>query len=818
MQGKAAFTGTVRGSLSAPQIAGQLTASKVQLRGSSFPSLRTTVAASPSMVSLQNGDLQLAPKGKLDFNIQATLRQWSFTPHSAVTAKINASSVSIAEVAKAANINIPATGTVSANVNFHGTQDSPAGQGDVSLANAVVEGEPIKTAEAKFQGTGDALHANLQVRSAAGSAHADVTYYPKQQGYDGTLQALNVHLGQLQSLKARNIDAAGTLNLTASGKGTFNDPSGQLSLTIPSLEFQKQRIENVDLHGSVGNHQANFLLTSSVLHTPLRAQGKVALTGDYYADATLDTPVIQLQPLLAVYAPAQAANLTGQTEIHASLRGPLKNKQQMEVHLNVPTLAVTYRVPTTASSQAATVQIASAGPIRADYAGNVLTLQPGEIKGTGTDLRFSGKMPFGGANAPTTLNLKGTVDLSLAQMFNPDINTSGQLQLDVNAAGLQAQDMAGQIRIVNAQFSTLDAPVGLAKANGVLTLRRDRLDVTSFSGTVGGGTVTASGSVVYRPNVQFHLALTSNGMRMLYPAGVRTDLSMNLAMTGSLDAAVLQGQINIDRLSFTPDFDLSTFIAQFSGVSTPAPEESFSDRLKLNIALRSGSELNAVSPGLSLQGDANLRIVGTATEPVILGRANLTGGDLIFLGNRYVVQGGTIAFVNTIETRPVVNLQVTTKVQQYDVAMRFQGPADRLRTTYTSNPSLPQADIINLLAFGQTTEQQAANPQSTTAGAESLVASQVSGQVTGRIQKIAGISQLSVDPVLTQNGNEPPGARITIQQRVTSKLYVTFSSDVTSTASEQVQVEYRINKKWSVSTDRDQNGGFGLDGRYHKEF
>ena len=69
--------------------------------------------------------------------------------------------------------------------------------------------------------------------------------------------------------------------------------------------------------------------------------------------------------------------------------------------------------------------------------------------------------------------------------------------------------------------------------------------------------------------------------------------------------------------------------------------------------------------------------------------------------------------------------------------MRFRGPLDRLQTNYTSDPALPPADIIHLLAFGNTEEAANAAPsQSTTQSAESLVASQVSGQVTSRLQKV----------------------------------------------------------------------------------
>jgi translocation and assembly module TamB len=557
-----------------------------------------------------------------------------------------------------------------------------------------------------------------------------------------------------------------------------------------------------------------------VLNTPLRAQGKVALTGDYYADARFDTPVVPLQPLLAIYSPAQAARMSGQTEIHAALRGPLKNKSLLEAHLNIPTLGVSYKTGPSSDVQAGKVEIAAAVPIRADYVHGVLSLQRGEIKGTDTDVRFQGRVPLN-STAPSTLNVQGAINLGLAQVFDPTLTSGGQIQFDINAAAHNsAQDVEGLIRIVNASFATQDLPIGLSNANGVLTLRHDHLEITQFSGSVGGGSVTASGSVTYRPSLQFNLGLKGNSLRLLYPEDVRTELDLSLAMTGDTNSSLLQGQVNIGGISFSPDFDLSSFADQFSNVTSPPPAQGFADNVKLNVAVRSSSELNVVSPTLSIQGGANLRVIGTAANPVIVGRTNLTGGDLIFLGNRYVVQGGTIAFVNSIRTEPVVNLQVNTTIQQYNIALRFRGPIDHLQTNYTSDPALASADIVHLLAFGKTEEAANATPaQSTTVGAESLVASQVSGQVTSRLQKALGVSQISVDPQLGgNNGNQQQGARVTVQQRVTSKVFVTFSTDVTATQNSAVQMQYQLNRKWSVSGVRDQNGGFGLNGRYRKDF
>ena len=133
---------------------------------------------------------------------------------------------------------------------------------------------------------------------------------------------------------------------------------------------------------------------------------------------------------------------------------------------------------------------------------------------------------------------------------------------------------------------------------------------------------------------------------------------------------------------------------------------------------------------------ANLRATGTAAQPVLLGRINLTGGDLIFQGNRYVLQSGVIDFVNPTRTEPNMNASVTTTILQYNIGLRFEGQLDRLRTSYSSTPALPPADIINLIAFGKTQEAANATATPTNQTAEQSIASAVSGQVTSRVQKL----------------------------------------------------------------------------------
>ena len=71
------------------------------------------------------------------------------------------------------------SGTVNAELQAHGTEMNPVGQGEVELVHASVDGEPIQSAHVQFNGDGNAAHANLNITMPAGVTTGSVTYYPK---------------------------------------------------------------------------------------------------------------------------------------------------------------------------------------------------------------------------------------------------------------------------------------------------------------------------------------------------------------------------------------------------------------------------------------------------------------------------------------------------------------------------------------------------------------------------------------------------------------------------------------------------------------
>ena len=801
--GSATFTGQLRGSLSYPQFTGHMTGTNLQYRGTTMSEVKAAVSLSPSGITLSQGEIQTSEQAQVQFDLTAGLRDWAYSPQSPLRLELTAAKIPMAIIERLANLHYPVNGTLAAHVSMHGSQSNAIGQGSATLTEATVWGQPIQNLSVQFQGAGDTIHSTVQLSAPVGSGSGKLTYDFSNQGYDVQFNLSDLQLQRLEAIHYKNVQVNGVATASLQGKGTVKDPQFTATIEAPKLVIGQQTLDGLKVRADLAHQQASFTLDSAAVGASIQARGSVALNADYSTQASIDVRNIQLGALLAAFLPKIPSEVRGQAELHGTLHGPLKLRDQLEAEVNIPTLSLSYQ----------SLQIGNASPIRAVYRGGVISLDRCELKGTGTNLEVQAAIPLEHAqNLQATAT--GNVDLHLLRMFYPDWDSSGQLQLEVKAGGtFKHPDVNGTVHLVGASFQAPDSPLAAQNVNAALTVKNGRIDIQNFTGETGGGTLSAQGFATYQPAVQFNATLIAKNVRLRYPVGTRAILDGNLVLTGSGDSALLSGRVVVERLSLTKEFDLSTFADQFTGNSSPSVGTNFAQNVKLNVALTSASEMALASSKLSVQGSANLMVRGTAAEPVLLGRTDITGGELFFNGNRYKVESGVIQFVNPVRTEPMVNVLVTTTVNQFNLSMNFTGPIDRLRTTYTSDPPLAPIDIINLLATGQTTE--AASTGSTSP--ESVIAGQLTSQFSSRVEKLAGITSLTIDPqVGGAQGNG--GGRLAVQQRVTKNLFFTFSTDLTTSTGQIVQIEYQVSQRFAVSTIRDQNGGYTVQIKVHKSF
>ncbi len=810
--GAASLQANVRGSLRRPMLEGQLSAEHLTVHSSQWKSAAFHFNANPSRLAIQNAVLMNAHQGKASFSGTSALHNWNYLSTDLITVNLSVQRLAIADLQQLANLHYPVSGDLSADLSFRGSELSPAGNGTARIDNARVYGEQFQHLATTFRADKTSISSTLDASIAAGTAKASIAYTPKTKAYAVRLNAPSLDLKKLQVVGEKNLGATGSLTIEASGDGTLDNPQLTASLSIPRLQARGKSISQLKADVRVANQRADLTVDSNIAEASVRSHATVSLSGDYYTEASIDTTVAPLNPLLAMVVSDLPQGFQGETELHATLKGPLKDKSQIEAHLTIPILKASYQFSQSQAPGNQALEIGAARPIRVDYSHSVITLQPAEIRGTDTSLRVQGNMPFGG---PTTVNLSatGSIDVRIARMFAPDIQSGGTLSLDVHASGT-ATDPAveGKVQLQKVSFSTPTVPLGVQDFNGTLAINNNSVQLVDVAGQVGGGRMSLGGSISYRPNLQFYLTMQSNSVRLLYPDGLRSVLDASLVLNGTKDASVVSGRVLIDGLSFTPDFDLSKFSDQFSGNSIPS-QPGIEDNIKLAVDVQSKGNLSASSSQLTLEGQANLQVSGTVANPVVIGRTNLTSGEVFFRNIRYQLQRGIITFDNPNETEPVLNISATTTIEQYNLTLTMRGTLDKLMTSYTSDPPLATADVINLIAQGHTTQEQIGGGQST----DSIIASQVTGQVAGGIQHLAGLSSLQIDPLLGGN-NQNPSARVALQQRVTKNFLFTFSTDLSQPGTELVQGDYQISKRWSVSLTRDELGGVSVDGKFHQKF
>ena len=183
-------------------------------------------------------------------------------------------------------------------------------------------------------------------------------------------------------------------------------------------------------------------------------------------------------------------------------------------------------------------------------------------------------------------------------------------------------------------------------------------------------------------------------------------------------------------------------------------------------------------------------------------------------GTRYDLQRGDITFTNPVRIEPTIDINATARVEDYDITLGLHGTPSKPAVTWRSDPPLPEADVVALLALGRTESQQrlytqqqeqyVANPTT-----DALLGGALNATVSSRVQKVFGAGSVKVDPsYLGALGNST--TRITVDEQLGRNLTLTYATNVNTTAQQLLQAEIAINRHVSLLVTRDESGVFSM--------
>lgn len=773
-----------------------------------WDSMLTDVLFTPSGVSAQNGLLKRGA-GQVIFSGSASFDHGVFDANtSQMTADLQVQNASLADVETLAGFNYPLTGILNANVRAAGTLRNLRGSGNLSASKLTIYGEAFTQFRANINFAGQETQFNNILLSHNGAQFTgSAAFNTLAQTYRFDLNGANIELANFSHFAPRRFTLAGRAEFHASGSGALG------SLALNAQSNVRKLVINGDLVGdltaSAETHGETMLLkaSTSFQNAAFNLDGSMRLRDNFPAQMTLKFAHLDFNPLIRAYLKAP---VTGQSSMegYIELRGPMKTPRALSVVANISQL----------SANIENIKVQNDGPLRFSVNNQAIHVDQFHLTGDLTDISLTGDANLAGTQA-LDLHAEGKLDLKLLQTLDSNISSSGTATLAAHLAGTMAQpQVRGRMDIANGAISAVDLPNGLTQINGRLVFAQDRMQIETLRAHSGGGDLDLAGFIAYRNGVFFDVTATGNDVRLRYPPGLSSSANASFHYTGSAQASLLSGNATISRFAVDPRFDFAQYLSLSKGAARSAAKNPFLENLRLDVHILSTPELRVETSLAKISGDADLHIRGTVANPAILGRVNIAEGNVSFNGTKYRLERGDITFSNPQMIQPIINVEMTARVRDYDITIGFHGPVDRLNITYRSDPPLPSSDIIALLAFGRTKQEDIYSNQTTTTltTSDTMLQQALTSTSSSRVQKLFGVGSVKIDPQVIGPENNL-GPRVTIEQQIQNNITLTYITNVAQSSSEQViQVEYNLSRSISVVAVRDQNGILAFEVRIKK--
>ncbi len=705
-----------------------------------------------------------------------------------------------------AGLDLPVSGLADAKAHVDGTMADLFANGELTLHGGELYGEPYQTLAATLNLKNNELEANPFVLTLpAGVVSGNGAYNLTSKHLRGHVTG-KIEIAKLQAVKSGQTKVAGQVTLTADANGTMEVPNlkAQMQLGGLTLDGQAMGTLSADVHSV--DSTLLFSSSSNLAGANIQASGQMRLTGNYDTQAKLTFSGMNIETLMRLYAPK---SITGDSAIGGTLtlNGPLRQPKLMSATADLSQFKMNI----------VGIDLTAAEPLKLSMANGVLRIDQFHVVGPDTDVRASGTADLlntaGGGGL--RIHTEGAVNMKLAQTLDTDITSSGRVKLTVDARGtLQKPDLRGRVQLVDVNIGLQDLANGLSQVNGTLTFDRGRLQVESLTGMTGGGQLQLGGFIGFHNGLYADLTAKGNNVRIRYPPGVSSTANADLRLQGTQESSVLSGSILLTKFELGPSFDAASLASSSGGLTAPPDPNAPTSHIVLDVHITSAPQLDFQNSYAKLAGDVDLRIRGTVSSPSVLGKITITEGSATFAGTKYQLQRGDIYFTNPVRLEPIVDLDATARVRDYDLTIGLHGPANNLQPTYRSEPPLSEADIFALLALGRTQEQaQIYQQQEAQAGqnstTNSLLYGALNATVSNRVSKLFGGGSVRVDPSFVGTmGNA--AARITVEQSVAKNVTLTYATNVNATAEQLIQVQWDLTRNVSLVAVRDETGVFSL--------
>ncbi|HST54040.1 MAG TPA: translocation/assembly module TamB domain-containing protein [Pyrinomonadaceae bacterium] len=857
LAGSLNFDGTVTGALDSPVVNGHFALASLTANGQDLGALSADIASDATATRVNNGSLRQAGGG-VNFTAVIPRAGENNVTLDATLENANVGSLAAAFGSSFKSFNpqsLAGLGPATGKLSVAGLPGAMSGSADVRVADGRIGGQPYDeiVARASFNGSNVSLD-NFDVRLGAGHVTATGAVdigeggghaFPNVTVRDFRVQGTNVQIAMLAGLfsSGKLPQLSGTANFTATLSGNLLDPrtlKADINAQGSDVSVNGQPAGQLTLVGHMDEQQRFTAdLTTELLGQPQAVHAVVDLGSENWT-TTVETTLTNadLTPLFATILNNPNVHVSGHATGTLRASGNLLSDDG-----EFTTAGVAGRAEfTDLSVQVEDVPLTAENPLVVTFKPNEVTFERTHFTGPGTNITIGGTaaLAAGGTNNAT---VNGDLNMRVLSNAQQNFFLAGVASVRVNLGGtFDAPQVTGTASVANASLALLvsDERLTATEINGLVRFNADQASIETLTGRLGGGRFSASGGASlagFRPR-EFLVTARGTNVTVPFPQDFSTTADAELEVRGSLERqiVVIGGNVNVRRSEYTKDIDLADIINRHA--EAPITEGGgggpglFGAQTSLDLTIQGQDALVVRNNLADIVGSVNLRVFGPMDDPVISGRISATHGTVAFRNNRYDVQRALIELPPRADADPVINLQAQSDIKGYRVTVTMSGPlSGGLTTTATSDPALPQADVIALITTGNLSsgpEGASTVAQTGIGTATSLLTDTlINAPVERATDKLFGLNRFEFDPIVSGESGQSPTARLTVGRQVNRNLAITYSTNVTGVPDQVIAVEYRVSDRLSFvaqyqqgSTDtlRSRNNNFSFELRFRKRY
>jgi len=846
LAGKLNFNGTLTGALKDPMVNGHAELGSLIIAGRDLGSLTADIASNATETRVDNGRLIQPNGGGAQFALLIPRTGENNASIDATLDRLNGQVIALLSptgqgALPVASVDAP----ISGKIKITGIPDNMAGVADLRFGPGRLAGEPLQslTAHATFAGsnvTVDSVDANFDAGHITGSGKFDL----KTKAFDLRLSGDRVQLDRLAALASRpglpKLGGTATLTATVSGAG-WDMTTYQINFSGESndVTVDGQPAGALKLSGVTENKQLNisFSTTGLLGAQPQLVTARVDLSNEKLP-AVVESTITgaDLTQVLKFLLPATEVAVTGRATGTLKLSGNLmtENEEGEEV-FSWRGLAgsATFTELTVTVAEA---QLSPVGPLVINFAPNEINVNETRFTGPGTNVTLRGTVATG-PGGRQNLDVNGDVNLRILSGLSPDVFSSGVARLFLRVGGTyESPRVLGTAEVAGATVSVFsgDQTITVTNLTGLIRFSSNQAQIERLTGSLGGGTVTASGGALLTgaSRGRFVINLRGENVTLNYPTDFRSTVTADISLSGDLKNQFITGYVNLKRTEYTKDIELAELINQRPETTIEEGGQfTFAETAVLDKLRVEGRNALIMRNNLGdVVASVNLRLDGPIGAPLVQGRITATRGTLNFRNSPYEITRGLIDFPARLGADPILNIEGQSIIRGYRVKALIDGPLSHPQTTVSSEPALPQADVVSLILTGTLSSTDASTSVLAQSGlgtaASLLTDALINTPVSRASNKLFGLSRLEISPVIAGSGATPT-ARLTVARRFSKDVTVTYSTNLASDANHVLAVEYRVSNRLSVIAQYEQgsrrnlsnrNNNFSFEIRFRKRF